>query len=224
MKKLPHWTKLPSHWIEAGGLKEFRWLSGSGADNTAALMALTVICHHIDSDTGRAQLTYNALCEKCHLSRAKLSNGLSILANHLIIDRHVGGRSNYGLIKYNSAEGWAKFPARGLYQNDVVTAFTEFRLRLRAELDALKLYFLFASRRDRRTNSAKITYQKIEEYSGVSRDHIRRALSVLTANGLVHVQTVASEAYESGIANSYRLAHLDSYTHMGTTGRTGDIL
>jgi len=32
------WVKLPSRWIENGGLKKFLWKNG-GSDNTAAPMA-----------------------------------------------------------------------------------------------------------------------------------------------------------------------------------------
>ena len=57
---LPPWTKLPSRWIEDGGLEAFRWTQGKGADNLAALMGLTVISHHVDPDSGVARLTYDA--------------------------------------------------------------------------------------------------------------------------------------------------------------------
>ena len=40
MKPLPKWVRLPSEWINDGGLKIFRWERGIGADNIAALMAL----------------------------------------------------------------------------------------------------------------------------------------------------------------------------------------
>jgi DNA-binding transcriptional ArsR family regulator len=222
MKKPQSWIKLPSQWIEKSGLKDFRWARGEGADNLAALMALTVISHHIDAGSGVARLTYDALCNMASLSRAKLSSGLGILAERGLIEREPEGRSTYLLANYNPEIGWAKFPAAGLYRHGTVAAFTEFRLRLPAELEALKLYFLFASRRNRYTNMANITYDTIEEYSGVARNNIKRALSVLAANGLVHVEHVSSGTYEDGIANAYRLAHLDTRHHMGTNGRGAD--
>ncbi len=43
--------------------------------------------------------------------------------------------------------GWAQFPASGLYHDGKITAFEGMHLRRREELDALKLYYLFASRR-----------------------------------------------------------------------------
>lgn len=126
------------------------------------------------------------------------------------------------MCRYDPRAGWAKFPAKGLYRNDVVVAFAEFRLRRAAELEALKLFYLFAARRSRETNLAKISYDKIEKYSGVARNNIRRALSVLAANGLVHVEYCVSDQSEHGTANAYRLAHLDTHIHMGTRGRAAD--
>jgi hypothetical protein len=120
---------------------------------------------------------------------------------------------------YDPTSGWAKFPASGLHHNGVVRAFTEFRLRRRAELDAMKLYYLFAARRSRQTNPANISYDRIEEYSGVARNHIRGALTVLGANGLVHVERLPSDLSDYGVSNAYRLSHLDPYRDMGTTGR-----
>ena len=224
MKKPKSWIKLPSRWIEAGGLKDFRWARGEGSDNLAGLMGLTVISHHIDAESGVARLTYDALCIKSTLSRAKLSSGLGILVERGLIEREPEGRSTYRLANYDPEVGWVKFPAAGLYRHGTIMAFNDFHLRLPAELDALKLYFLFASRRDRQTNMAKLTYEKIDEYSGVSRNNIRRALSVLAANELVHIEHVPSDKIENGVANAYRLAHLDTYNHMGTKGRGADPL
>jgi DNA-binding transcriptional ArsR family regulator len=218
------WTKLPSARIEEGGLRQFRWSQGQGADNTAALMALAVIAHHVEPESGVARLTYGEFSDMASLSRAKVSAGLTLLAERSLVDRATDGRSSYRLCRYDPKAGWAKFPAKGLYRNDVVAAFTEFRLRRAAELEALKLYYLFAARRSRETNMAKIGYDKIEEYSGVARNNIRRALSVLAANGLVHVEHCFSDQSEYGTANAYRLAHLDSHTHMGTRGRAADTL
>jgi DNA-binding transcriptional ArsR family regulator len=221
MKKLPPWTKLPSAWIEKGGLREFRW-DGKGADNIAALMTLAVIAHHIELETGIARLTYATLSDTTSLSRAKVSAGLSLLAARDLIDRRLEGRSSYSLRGYDPISGWAKFPAKGLYHNGVVSAFTEFRLRRPAELEAMKLYYLFAARRSRETNMAKISYDKIEEYTGVARNNIRRGLTVLGANGLVHVERFTSDLSDYGVAHAYRLTHLDSSRHMGSTGRGYD--
>jgi hypothetical protein len=84
----------------------------------------------------------------------------------------------------------------------------------------MKLYLLFASRRNNESNFADISYDKITEFSGVERSRLKRAISVLAANGLVYVEHRRSNKNEHGVANAYRLAHLDAYAHMGTRGRS----
>jgi hypothetical protein len=221
-QRLMPWVRLPTRWIEACGLRSFRWAHGEGADNLAALMTLTAISHHADEDTGIAELTYGELQEITTLSRAKLAAGLEILVARGQIQRRIKGRSSFRLADYDPKAGWAAFPARGLYEGTSIYAFKYLHLRHPTELDAVKLFFLFASRRDRRRNVAMITYEKIEEYSGVAHNGIRRALSWLTLQGLVHIERVPSRVSENGIANGYRLAHLDSRYHMGTRGRADD--
>ena len=218
MAQLKKWVKMPSSWVEDDGLRAFRWKAGQGADNLAALMSLAVILHHTD-DAGEAVVTYDQICDAASLSRAKVANGLSILDERGLIERHASGRSSYSICNYDPTSGWAKFPALPLYRHGIITAFTDFKLRSPAELDALKLYYLFAARRDRTTNFAKISYDRIEEMTGISRTHIKRGLSTLAANALVHIEHVPRSDSEYGVASAYRLVHLDSYNHMGTTGR-----
>jgi hypothetical protein len=185
-------------------------------------MALTALSHHIDADNGIVRLTYNELCDITSLSRAKLSAGLATLAWRGLIEREPDGRGSYRLANYNPERDWAQFPAKGLYHNDTIAAFDHFRLRLPAELDALKLYFLFTSRRSRKTNLAFIGYEKIEEYSGVARNNIKRALALLSSVNLVYPEHIPSQQNEQGVANAYRLVHLDTRRHLGTTVRGAD--
>lgn len=217
-KKLPLFVKLPSAWINAGGLRDFTW-KPDGSDNLAALMVLVVIAQHMDPDDGVARLTFTQLSDMASIGREKVARALDILAKRGLVERWTDGRSTYQVVGYDASAGWAKLPVKGLYQNGVVAAFQDFRLRRRGELDALKLYLLFAARRSNDTNLAKIGYDKIEEYTGVTRPHIRSALSVLGAHSLVQIERFNSEVSDNGVANAYRLSHLDSYRHMGTIGR-----
>ena len=149
MNGMRDWVKLPNAWIEDGGLRDFQWKRGRGADELAALMVLAVIGHHADLQEGIAQLTYDDLHWKATLSRAKIAAGLKILEKRGIVEPRPKGRGSYRLAGYDPHGGWAKLPARRLYRNGSVAAFDHFNLRRPAELNALKLYFLFASRRDR---------------------------------------------------------------------------
>jgi hypothetical protein len=154
------------------------------------------------------------------LSRAKLAKGLDILSAENLVVRGSDGRSRFQLANFNPDRNWAKFPARGLYNKQgVVRAFKDFKLRSRAELDALKIYFLLAARRDRKINAANLSYEKISLYCGVHHTHIRTAISLLAGQNLVHVSSQPSAQTEYGVSNQYRLAHIDTTRHEGTIGR-----
>jgi hypothetical protein len=222
--KIREWVRLPSNWINEGGLKSLSWKSGgTGADHIAALMALTVIAHAADSDSGVARITYDHFCQATFLSRAKVSKGLDALERIEVIEREPGGaRSTYKLANYNAAGGWAKFPSKSMYYSGRIAAFTDFQLRRVAELDALKLFFLMVARRDRQMNIASIGYEKIEEYTNIRRIRIKTAISFLASRSLVHVERLPSTVSPEGVSNAYRIVGVEPYKHMGTQGRALD--
>lgn len=214
------WVKLPTGWINAGGLKAFRWDRGQGGNNIAALMCLMVIAHHADSETGSASVTYDTFERATGLSRAKISGGLNVLESLGTIERRVERRrSTYKLIGM-SRNGWGAFPAKALYApNGEIRFLRDFNLRKGAELNALKLLFLFVARRGTDTNAANISYDKIEEYTGISRDKIRTGISLLVTHGLVHVDHIPSGANKHGVSSAYRIPHIRPHVHMGTSAR-----
>ena len=218
---LQQWVRLPTAWIQSHGLRAFRWAGAERSDNTAALMLLLPIAHHADNQTGIAHMTYNKLGEATGPSRAKVSGGLSVLETHGLIARDIERRSTYQLCNYDPERGWGKIPARGLYaSDDDIVAFRHFHLRRPAELDALKLYYLFAAFRDNATNQTYISYDKITEYTGIERGNIKRGQSLLVTHDLIQVEYAPSSASDHGMKNSYRLMGLEPNKHMGTTGRT----
>ena len=215
--------RLPTDWIQEKGLHELRWAKGEGSDQAAALMVLMPIAHHADDQTGAAKLTYNQLEICTGLSRTKIAAGLNVLETHGLVARSGLQRNQLQLTGYKLAGGWGKLPARRLYNNNGgVSFFEELKLRKPVELHALKLYYLFVARRDNSTNLANISYDSIEEYVGIDRNGIKPALSLLAANGLVHVEHVPSSIF--GIANAYRLAHLDARHNMNRSGFPGGCL
>lgn len=213
------WVRLPTVWIQRRGLVGLRWRDGVGANNIAALMTLVAIAHRADDETGTARVTYDEIEAATNLSRAKISAGLKVLVESKLITRGDDGRSSYGLVEYDRTRGWGKLPARKLYENGKISAFAAFKLRSATELNALKLFLLFVERRDNSTNLANISYDKIEEYTGIDRTKIKSGISLLAANNLVHVEQLPSGANQLGIANAYRIPHIEPYIHMGTRGR-----
>lgn len=219
---MKQWVKLPTGWINEGGLQQFLWKKEIGANNVAALMSLMVLGHHAN-EAGIVTLTYDELCRATHLSRTKVAAGLNVLEGANIITRKGLERSHYAITEYAS-KPWGKIPMKGLYVHGGVAAFGEFHLRQRTELDALKLYFLTVARRDINTNIANMSYETISKYSGIDRGGIKSAASFLAALGLIHVEHVPSKRSEYGMSNGYRLTHLEPYAHMGTKGRGMDAI
>lgn len=222
MKPWQSFIKMPNQWIEDNGLCRFKWIKGSGANHLAALITFAPILHHMDKVTGTTRLTYTQLTNITNLSREKVARGLDVLLEFDLITYDQDKRSVFHVADYDPNGGWVKFPAKALYRGEDIYAFGDFNLRKRAELDAMKLYYLFASRRDRKTNMAKIGFGKIEIMTGIPRNNIKGGLNILAANGLIHVERIPSSMSDYGVANAYRLAHLDSYIHMGTRGRGMD--
>ncbi len=215
-------VRLPSQWIAQNGLKAFTWRSGKGSENNAAqivaLMVLIMVAHDADQTTGIAQMTYEQLVERASSSREKVSAGLKLLEANGLILRKTHGRSSIALTGFDPLKGWAKVPAKRLYYNDVVTAFSRFKLRVRTELDALKLYLLLIAFRDNESNVARISYQKIAEYTGIATKNIAPAISFLNGLALIYTERAPSSESDFGISNAYRIAGIDAYRHRGTQG------
>jgi hypothetical protein len=216
-----YWVRLPANWIAEHGLAEFKWSNGgAGSDQVAALMNLVVIAHAADRETGLARLTYDEITERTSLSRAKVSSGLTVLEDRKLITRRTDGRrSVFGLANYDPNGGWAMLPAKSMYSGGRIRAFDDFRLRRVVELDAMKLFLLFVQRRDRKSNLAIISYDKIEDYTGITRPRIKSALSFLSAFPLVYVEPQPSVQSEFGVSNAYRIVGIETRVHQGTVGR-----
>jgi hypothetical protein len=219
------WVRLPSKWINDYGLQSLTWKNGGeGSDNIAALMALTVIAHQADDETGVSRVTYDQFCDTTGLSRAKISAGLDVLDRIEVVEREPGeARSTFRLSNYNPAGGWAKLPAKSMYALGSIAAFKEFRLRRVAELDAIKLFFLFVAMRSNKANFALIGYDRIHLYTAIHRIRIKTAISFLASLSLVYVEHIPSRKSPNGVANAYRIVGLSPYNHMGTRGRGMDL-
>lgn len=212
------WVRCPTAWVrEDRGLRRFTFTGNGGAHHTAALMCLTAILHVADQDTGVAWLNYDQLERMIGRSRTLIAEGLRVLGQQGLI-RPAGKRSIYALEGYEPS-GWGKFPLRALYKGETIEFFDECRLRSRTELDALKLLFLFVALRSEDSNLAKVSYDRINYYTGISRENIKRGTSLLATHGIVFTEHAVSEVNEYGVANAYRIRGIDSRRNRGTRGR-----
>lgn len=212
------WRPCPIEWIRREKkLRLFSFGRSGGAHHTTALMCFAVIVHNAET-SGIAKITYDRFEEIIGKSRTQISKGLQTLGEFEIITS-TGEQSKYEITDYDLATGWAKFPCRSLYTRSNIPLFNECRLRKRTELDALKLMFLFIAFRDGQTNRANISYEKISDYTGISRQFIRPALGLLAAYNICFPIPTGTEGDGFQIFNSYQVQGIDSYRHAGTSGR-----
>jgi hypothetical protein len=213
------WVRLPTDWIrQKSVLSEFVWgRKGEGANNVAALMSLIAVAHAANDDTGVARMTYDDLSDVTSLSRAKLAKGLDVLRLLSLVEEGQE-RSHFKLGGYDKARGWGKLPARKMYSGGRIEAFSHFKLRQRAELDALKMFLVFVAFRGEDINAANLSYDGIEKWAGVSTARIKSGLSILTTLEMVRVDRVPKEG-EMGIRHRYRLVGVEDRRHLGTSGR-----
>ena len=120
--------------------------------------------------------------------------------------RHIErlSRSIYELPDFDP-QRFGMMPAKRLsYSKGEVIFFKELSRRMAVELNALKFYLLLVSRRDRKTNHAHITYDGIQEYTGLSGDEIMKARNFLASTAM---------AYTEPPDQQRRLPNLDRQAH-----------
>jgi hypothetical protein len=229
---MKQWIKIPTKWVidtDKAILKKMKWVGINKAHNTAALMVYIAIAHSINDipargreNIGEAILSYTELVDITSLSRALVVGAINVLINENLITKSTSGKVNrYAIVGYEEMYGWGKLPAKKLYGSGLekITAFKNFHLRKKVELDAMKIYFLALALRNNQTNYAQMTYEKITEYTGIHRNDISSATSFLVASELIRINQIESKNNENQFINIYRLVGLDSYNHVGTKGK-----
>lgn len=220
MKVLRTWVRLPAPWVQGYGLRRLKWVPGQGADNTAALMVLIVLAHHVEQDTNVSKIIYDDLCGATGLSRPKVAAGIQVLIREGLIESNVEGRSTYRLTGYEDGVKWGKLPARSMYSGKIVNAFRDFTLRNQSELNAMKLFILFVIRRNNKENIVQISYDKILEYTEIPKHRIRSAITLLGSIGLLHLERTLSKDGDGAMFNAYRIPHIDPFNHPAAQTRT----
>lgn len=210
------YVKFPTWWFERHNLAQLSW-ARHGVSAEAALMIMLVMIHNADQGDGSCRLTYNEIQNATGLSKTSIAGGLGILEGNLISKK---SNSNFCIIGFNPERGYAFSPAKNLYDSSgALRFFNELKKRKYIELDALKIYFTFMCRRDRKTNYAHMTYDQINAYSGVNTKDIRSALSLLIVHKMIHVDILKNNIENKRISSGYRITHLEPRKHMGTTNR-----
>lgn len=218
MTPVQDWGRFPSGWIADGNLKRFAWKSVE-TRGIAALRVYTVLAQRLRDADGVVRASYEALTENANLSRASVSAGLRLLEgeNLLHAGTTAGGKGRYRFVGYDPKGGWAKLPAQKLYDGSQFRPFKTWHMRSQVELHAMRLYLLIAARRDTKSNEAFLTYEKIQEMTGMRDNQITSGLSLLSASSMVYVTNHDREGH--GMARGYRIVGVEPFKHRGTTTR-----
>lgn len=242
------WVKMPTRWLrEQDGVKllpGMKWQGDEKSSHIACLMIFIVFAQHARRFThedradeindvdlpyvdGEVNLSYNDLQEITGLSRKKVSEGIQLLVRYRLVFRldeaYVSGaRMRYQMPGVSDAFGWGKLPWRRLYSSRKIVAFQDFKLRKRTELDALKIYLIIIAFRDTNSNSTRISFDKITEYTGIHRSYIKAALSLLILHNLIQVDKHLNDDSDVRNHNVYRVRHVDPYRHAGTDANAFD--
>lgn len=220
--RLDQWRQLPTKWIQNQELKWLRW-STHGGDAIVCLMLVLLLAQRRGLlSNGANELNVHATYDDIELalgrSRTTISKGVKLLLQMGWIAK-LPERSGYTFT--SDPIPWGKVPVKALYDaSGFMQPFSGWTLRNSLELDALKLYFVLVAFRNSSSNDTRISYNKLNFYSGVAMGRIKGALNFLVASHLIYIEK--EEAWvlgENDPANVYRLRGVDPYRHEGTATR-----
>lgn len=183
----------PTWWTrDRLGFKRFGGGVNTGR-NISALKCILAISTSIDFHTRKAKLSISELEKLTGLSRPMVIKGLQLLDSSgiIIIDKtmHV---HEYELTLQDGDNRWGKIPhAR------VTAQLPEINNRGVVSLTALKIYLLLISLRMNNSHSVAIGYDKILDYLGCQRRHIRPALDILYSHTLIRIKLEESDGLTS---------------------------
>lgn len=189
------WAKLPTAWIRYDDkLRNFS-VRDIGDSIAALKIYLAIVLKanfkkdKVFDKGGCAAISFTEFEELTGMSRAMVSQGLKKLKREGLVTVEKAGRPNiYWLNNFDDGKGWSKLPKKYLFGKKKlgrIQKLTEFSMRHRAHLNALRVYLLLLTFKS--GNSALLSYDKITEYSGMTREHIHPAISVLIDMQLINV-------------------------------------
>lgn len=226
------WVRMPSYWVRDPNklpLTTMRWKGDDKSNNIAGLMLYIVLMQHASQEVsidrpiiGTCSLSYEQMNDITGLSKTKISAGLKVLLELELIQKINKGKekSVYQIVNFGTRGSWAKLPAKDLYnkEKNKIPIFHGFHLRNKNELNSLKLYLLIITFRDNNSNYALIGYDKITEYTGIPRNEIRSAISLLINLGLVQLNKESNNDSEHlNLPNMYRPCFVEPYKNAITS-------
>lgn len=207
-------SKMPSVWQDDASVhKQLRALPvGTAIAALKLYLAMCVKATFPESDEadGKVCCSLAQWVEYTTLSRPMVIRGFRALVDLGLVLR-IGARPViYEIDGYQSHPRWAKLPTKVLLgshfrTNDLVEGLRAVSNRGQPSFEALQLYLYLATIRDRNTDQAKVTYDKISEKLLMGRNAISRAISTLVGANLIGVRTDSTPAGSYG-SNVYWLS------------------
>lgn len=180
------------------GLHHLVWQQHKGAATAALLLlfALAILSNQAQRELGRrtdnrAMATYDELMAMANVSRAYVSKGLTLLEQMGAIKRaREGNRSVYELVGIGTPGQYCALPQEHLLDRTSRMRLLDIcnqQIKRASSLHALKLYMVLLAFRSRHDNVARLGYPRIQEYTGMRREDIARAVNILSAAGVCKV-------------------------------------
>lgn len=187
-------------------LKALLWRK-DGSSSMAALMVLMALAIRLNKSlTGRefkpgearpttVAATYDELQRMTGFARGSISSGIALLVDLGAIRRVKVGRANqYEVVGLGENGQWCQLPQTSLLSADGTLSIKALP-RKRVTLHALKIYMVLLALRNQKLNSTSISYTAITKWTGVRREDIGPAITVLVCYHLVAVVDEVDERY-----------------------------
>jgi hypothetical protein len=185
------WSKLPCGWQTDARLHRLIRRTSVGAA-VAALKLYIAFCMkanykpHDGMEPGCVKLSLARLGRLVGLSKPMLIAGLRALEDWDLVQRLQHRPAIYQLSDYKSCDYWTKLPTAHLYGGrQGIGLLVRMNNRGRRRVLALQMYLYLAAIVDRKTRTARVSYDKICELLGAGRNDVSAAISMLCEDELI---------------------------------------
>lgn len=217
-------ARMPIRWIlEDRRLETLSWTKAGSSGTAALTLYIALLIAHNrkrldcpNDSTDQVRLTYDAMEARTRISRAKVASALRILESELEVVQIERSRvGNAFTIADVHAIPFAQLPQTLLYDPRLgqLRGLSNFTLRSKFELGALKLYLTILALRNTQTGTASVGYEKLTEYTGIRRSDIPKCIAHLINLELIAVSS-AVDGFNSTVGhphNVYRPLGLGTY-------------
>lgn len=195
-------SAFPNWWVRQLGLKTFAG-GGQAGVSIAALkvqMALSLLMHF---QTRKAKASLTDLETLTGLSRPMVLKGIARLEELQLLTVNRDPYINeYELRVTPTDDRWCKLPYELLRKR-----LPELSNRGHIPLAALKIYLTLATMRPNDSAKIALGHDKLRDYTGIQKGHVRAALDILYSHNLLHVESVEDQKTKTRF-NVYQLLGL----------------